>query len=447
MTGSERPSPRQAGPGGHRPPGAARRAWSRPLGADDRRTSGATLSTVADLGRFLRAASPATRALLQPATRGVPCTTVGARPQEQGLRLRPTGSSSTSPPATSGSATRATAPAGGDAYGDPEPGQGGRPRQRPLAAAVERAAHLGGRRPRHRPAATAASASPAPDRRPPAPNRRATARRCPPRPPTASRRRWRRWSGPTPPSTRGPPGQGRPSRGRHHSPCNGPTATPTPWCPFPGAAESGEDPDSPDRAAFGAIVEAAPCEVVVSGWPFDRVDWGGVCQSTVAACERSAAMPSTRPRSSLTSGAWSGTRGPPRRGRSIRTGRASAQRIATGMSAVAGLDHRRHPGAASRACREGGGRAGSGRGCWLARSRPSWAAWPRSAGPRPVAEDPLDQLEVGQVVLDVEDGDVGRWETGSAASAGCLSSWPSGPLDGGHRPGELDPECCPGSGC
>jgi hypothetical protein len=43
--------------------------------------------------------------------------------------------------------------------------------------------------------------------------------------------------------------------------------------PLPGGGfRVGEDPDSPDRAAFGAIVEGRPMQVVVSGWPFDRVD-------------------------------------------------------------------------------------------------------------------------------------------------------------------------------
>jgi CubicO group peptidase (beta-lactamase class C family) len=46
-----------------------------------------------------------------------------------------------------------------------------------------------------------------------------------------------------------------------------------PMTPLPdGRFRVGEDPDSPERAAFEAEVEGRPMRVVVSGWPFDRVD-------------------------------------------------------------------------------------------------------------------------------------------------------------------------------
>ena len=47
----------------------------------------------------------------------------------------------------------------------------------------------------------------------------------------------------------------------------------TPLTPLPGGGfRLGRDPDSPERAAFEAEVEGRPMRVVVSGWPFDRVD-------------------------------------------------------------------------------------------------------------------------------------------------------------------------------
>lgn len=46
-----------------------------------------------------------------------------------------------------------------------------------------------------------------------------------------------------------------------------------PLTPLPGGGfRVGNDPDSPERAAFEAEVEGRPMRVVVSGWPFDRVD-------------------------------------------------------------------------------------------------------------------------------------------------------------------------------
>jgi hypothetical protein len=34
----------------------------------------------------------------------------------------------------------------------------------------------------------------------------------------------------------------------------------------------GDDPASPDRVHFTAVVEGRPMRAVVSGWPYDRVD-------------------------------------------------------------------------------------------------------------------------------------------------------------------------------
>jgi hypothetical protein len=34
----------------------------------------------------------------------------------------------------------------------------------------------------------------------------------------------------------------------------------------------GKDPASPERARFTTVVEGRPMQVVVSGWPFHRVD-------------------------------------------------------------------------------------------------------------------------------------------------------------------------------
>ena len=39
-----------------------------------------------------------------------------------------------------------------------------------------------------------------------------------------------------------------------------------------GGFRLGGDPASPDRASFGAWIDGRPMQVVVSGWPFDRVD-------------------------------------------------------------------------------------------------------------------------------------------------------------------------------
>jgi hypothetical protein len=46
-----------------------------------------------------------------------------------------------------------------------------------------------------------------------------------------------------------------------------------PLVPLPGGGfRFGADPASPERAAFEAEVEGRPLRVVLSGWPYDRVD-------------------------------------------------------------------------------------------------------------------------------------------------------------------------------
>jgi len=47
----------------------------------------------------------------------------------------------------------------------------------------------------------------------------------------------------------------------------------TPLTPLPGGGfRVGDDPASPDRVHFTAVVEGRPMRAVVSGWPYDRVD-------------------------------------------------------------------------------------------------------------------------------------------------------------------------------
>jgi hypothetical protein len=46
-----------------------------------------------------------------------------------------------------------------------------------------------------------------------------------------------------------------------------------PLVPLPGGGfRFGADPASPERAAFEAEVEGRPLRVVLSGWPYDRVE-------------------------------------------------------------------------------------------------------------------------------------------------------------------------------
>ena len=46
-----------------------------------------------------------------------------------------------------------------------------------------------------------------------------------------------------------------------------------PLTPLPGGGfRLGDDPASPDRVHFTAMVEGRPMRAVVSGWPYDRVD-------------------------------------------------------------------------------------------------------------------------------------------------------------------------------
>lgn len=85
---------------------------------------------------------------------------------------------------------------------------------------------------------------------------------------------WRHWSGPTPPGTRGPGAAGPPRRRRHRpGPGLAHRRRGSPDRPFRDAGfRLGDDAASPERAWFTTLVEGRPIQLVVSGWPFDRVD-------------------------------------------------------------------------------------------------------------------------------------------------------------------------------
>jgi hypothetical protein len=237
--------------------------------------SGATLCTVADLGRFLRAVAAGDPPLLEPANREAMLTPALPIPEDRGYGY--------------GLGTEIDVAAGytrvghqgdcpgycGDAYGCPETGVGvaalgNGPWRQPSSSgstwevvdhgiALLRAAALGQELPPDPPAPD----PPPPDDEEPAPT----------------------------PSTAGLPAELAPLTGTY--------AAFNPWMPFirilpaaggilelewpdgdtvpltslPGGGfRVGNDPDSPERAAFEAEVEGRPLRVVVSGWPFDRVD-------------------------------------------------------------------------------------------------------------------------------------------------------------------------------
>ena len=266
---------RGPGPGGHRAPRAGRRGpGPGPLGADHGRVGG-------DPVHRRRPGPPPPgggRRRPAPAGAGDPRGHAGPgppHPRGEGLRLRPRGRDRPRrrlhpgrPPGRRPRLLRRRLRLPGDR------GRGGRPRQRPLAVPVQQRQHLGGRRPRHRPAA---GGRPRPGAAP-----RPAARR--PRP------AGRRGAGPAPyaadlpaelaplagtyaafnpwmpqvrivPDRRRHPGPGV-ARRRHHAPDPPPR----------GRLPARQRPDSPERAAFEAEVEGRPMRVVVSGWPFDRVD-------------------------------------------------------------------------------------------------------------------------------------------------------------------------------
>jgi len=237
--------------------------------------SGATLSTVADLGRFLRALLAGDPPLLQPATREAMLAPSVPIPEGKGygyghgveldvaagyLRVGHQGD----------------CPGyGGDAYGDPETGVG--------VAAL-------GNGP-WRPPSSPGSTWEVVDHGIALLRAAALDQSLPPDPPPAAPEPPDDGEPPPAPSTDGLPATLAALVGTYAAfnpwtpqvrvvPAAGgtlalewPDSDTDALVPLPGGGfRVGEDPDSPDRAAFGAIVEGRPMQVVVSGWPFDRVD-------------------------------------------------------------------------------------------------------------------------------------------------------------------------------
>ena len=148
-------------------------------------------------------------------------------------------------------------------------GRGGRPRQRPLAAAVQpgstfevvdhgiallRAAALGQELPPDPP--PAAPGPPDDDQPPPA----ATDLPAELAPLTGTYAAYNPWN----PHVRVVPAAGGTLA------LEWPDGGIEPLVPLPDAGfRVGEDPDTPERATFGAEVDGRPARVVVSGWPFD----------------------------------------------------------------------------------------------------------------------------------------------------------------------------------
>jgi CubicO group peptidase (beta-lactamase class C family) len=237
--------------------------------------SGATLCTVADLGRFLRAVVADDPPLLEPATRETMLTPVLPIPEEKGYGY--------------GLGIEIDVAAGytrvghqgdcpgycGDAYGCPETGVGvaalgngpWRPPSSPGSTfevvehgiALLRAAALGQELPPDPP--PAAPDPPDDDDRPPA----ATATDLPAElaPLTGTYAAYNPWT----PHVRVVPAAGGTLA------LEWPDGGTESLVPLPGGGfRVGEDPDTPERATFGAEVDGRPARVVVSGWPFDRVD-------------------------------------------------------------------------------------------------------------------------------------------------------------------------------
>jgi CubicO group peptidase (beta-lactamase class C family) len=237
--------------------------------------SGATLCTVADLGRFLRAVVAGDPPLLEPATRQAMLTPALPIPEGKGYGY--------------GLGIEIDVAAGyprvghqgdcpgfcGDAYGCPETGVGvavlgngpWRPPSSPGSTrevvdhgiALLRAAALGQELP---PDPAPAAPDPPDDDEPPA---AAWAAGLPAELAglTGTYAAFNPWT----PQVRVVPAAGGSLA------LEWPDGDSEPLVAVPGGDfRVGEDPDSPDRAAFGAEVEGRPMRVVVSGWPFDRVD-------------------------------------------------------------------------------------------------------------------------------------------------------------------------------
>jgi CubicO group peptidase (beta-lactamase class C family) len=237
--------------------------------------SGATLSTVADLGRFLRAVVAGDPPLLEPAARQAMLTPVLPIPADKGYGY--------------GLGIELDLAAGyprvghqgdcpgyaGDAYGCPETGVGvaalgngpWRPPSSPGSTfevvdhgiALLRAAVLGQEPPPDPP--PAGPEAPGDDQPPAAPAPEALPAELAALVGTYAA--FNPWM----PQVRIVPAAGGTLA------LEWPDGDSTPLTPLPGGGvRVGDDPDTPERAAFEAEVEGRPMRVVVSGWPFDRVD-------------------------------------------------------------------------------------------------------------------------------------------------------------------------------
>ena len=234
--------------------------------------SGATLCTVADLGRFLRAVVAGDPPLLERATRETMLSPVLPIPEEKGYGY--------------GLGIEIDVAAGytrvghqgdcpgycGDAYACPETGVGvaalgngpWRPPSSPGSTfevvdhgiALLRAAALGQELPPDPP--PAAPDPPDDDQPPAAPDLPAELA-----PLTGTYAAYNPWT----PHLRVVPAAGGTLA------LEWPDGGTEPLVPLPdGRFRVGDDPDTPERATFEAEVDGRPARVVVSGWPFDRID-------------------------------------------------------------------------------------------------------------------------------------------------------------------------------
>jgi CubicO group peptidase (beta-lactamase class C family) len=235
--------------------------------------SGATLCTVADLGRFLRALVAGDPPLLEPATREAMLTPVLPIPEEKGYGYA-LGAEIDLAAGYTRVGHQGDCPGYcGDAYACPETGVGvaalgngpWRPPSSPGSTfevvdhgiALLRAAALGQELP---PDPPPADPGPPDDDQP-----LATATELPAElaPLTGTYAAFNPWT----PHVRVVPAGGGTLA------LEWPDGDAVPLVPLPGGGfRVGEDPDTPERATFEAEVEGRPARVVVSGWPFDRVD-------------------------------------------------------------------------------------------------------------------------------------------------------------------------------
>jgi hypothetical protein len=236
--------------------------------------SGATLSTVADLGRLLRAVVAGDPPLLEPATRQAMLTPALPIPQEKGYGYGLGVEIDVAAGYTRVGHQGDCPGYGGDAYGCPETGVGvaalgNGPWRHPSSSgstwevvdhgiALLRAAALGQELPPDPPAAVP---EPPDDDQPPVLDAADLPAGLAPLAGTYAA--FNPWM----PHVRIVPAAGGTLA------LEWPDGDSVPLTPLPGGGfRVGNDPDSPERAAFEAEVEGRPMRVVVSGWPFDRVD-------------------------------------------------------------------------------------------------------------------------------------------------------------------------------